>query len=352
MSSTEYTRVDGSFGEGGGQILRTSAALSAVLQRPVEITSIRAKRPNPGLRPQHVAVLRAIAALCNGEVENLEAGSTTIRFLPGKVRSTNLSLDVGSAGSITLLLQPVILISSLSGADFVVELKGGTDVKWSPTLDYFRKVVLPAFKLLGVEVSMEVRRRGYYPEGGGFVETRIKGAPQVRPFHLLASPTVSPSIMSVCSNLPKHVAERQLATALSIMSDHGIKVEESHVSVDDAASPGSSIAIYSVGPSGPFIGADSVGERGKPAEEVGREAADLFVREFQSGAPVDFHLADMVVGMLALAEGESAYRTSAVTEHLRTNLHICQLLVGCQSKIEENTDGTATVRIWGVGEKP
>ncbi len=326
-------------------------ALSAVLGRPVEITAIRAKRPNPGLRPQHVAVLKAIATLCKGVVENVEVGSKAIRFLPGKVRPTNLSLDVGSAGSITLLLQPVILISASSGGDVVVELKGGTDVKWSPTLDYFRKVVLPAFKLLGVEVSMEVRRRGYYPEGGGLVEVRIKGTRQIQTLNLLSARKVSPSIMSVCSNLPKHVAERQSAAALSIMSDHGIKVEESHALVDDAPSPGSSIAIYSVYPSGPFVGADSLGERGKPAEQVGREAADLFVREFNSGAPVDFHLADMLVGMLALAEGESAYRTSAVTEHLRTNLHICELLAGCKFRIEENADGTATVRISGIGEK-
>ncbi len=320
-----------------------------MLQRPVEIVSIRAKRNNPGLRPQHVGVIKAIASLCDGRVENVKVGSSAIRFLPGKVHSTKLSLDVGSAGSITLLLQPVILTAALSPGDVEVELKGGTDVRWSPTLEYFRNMVLPAFRLLGVQVSLDVRRRGYYPEGGGSVRALIEGASEIRPMRLLSAPTVHPNIVSVCSNLPKHVAERQLGAAVNHLSNHGIKVEQTHVSVEDAPSPGSSIAICSVGSSGPFLGADSLGEKGKRAEDVGKEAAELFVKEFQSGAPVDFHLGDMLVGTLALATGESAYRVSAVTEHLKTNLYVAQLLTGCRFRIDQNEDGTATVTISGIG---
>lgn len=343
--------IDGSFGEGGGQILRTTIGLSAVLRRPVEIVSIRAKRDNPGLRPQHVAAIKAVASVCDGYVENLEVGSSTVRFVPSKLRSTIFELDVGSAGSITLLLQSVILATALSSVEVELELKGGTDVKWSPSFEYFRNVVLPAFRLIGVEVNLELLKRGYYPNGGGAVKARIKGGAEIRSLELVSSTPVAPSVVSICSRLPRSVAERQLSAAVDYLIDQNIKVDRTRAVVEEAPSPGSSITIHSVSPSGPFLGADSLGEKGKLAEKVGREAAQLFVKEFQSGAPIDSHLADMLVGLLALASGESAYMTSAVTQHLTTNLYVSQLLTGCKFSVDHREDGNAIVKIWGVRGK-
>ncbi|MEM4340434.1 MAG: RNA 3'-terminal phosphate cyclase, partial [Candidatus Nitrosocaldus sp.] len=151
--AAEFIRIDGSYGEGGGQILRTAIALSVITKRPIEVFNIRAKRPNPGLRPQHAAAVKILAEVFNARVENVEVGSSMIRFFPGEMESNDTSrkkrIDIGTAGSITLVLQALIPAVSISGKRLEMEIVGGTDVKWSPTLDYMRYVVKPAFKALG-----------------------------------------------------------------------------------------------------------------------------------------------------------------------------------------------------------
>ncbi len=337
--------IDGSYGEGGGQILRTSVALSAVMGIPIEIVKIRAKRDNPGLRPQHIGAIKAVASLCNASVDNLRIGSDRIVFTPGKMSSTFLRLDIGSAGSITLLLQAVIPSVSLSRVESELEIIGGTDVKWSPTMNYFTKVVLPAYRLLGIEAELEVKRRGYYPLGGGIVRVRIKPAKELKPLNIIPSENPSPSIISICSKLPRSVAERQLKSARDYLSNQGVNLKDFEVNVEDSMSPGSSVLIYSVGEQGPFIGGDAIGEKGKPAEDVGREAAKLFSEEYLSNAPIDRHIGDMLVTFLPFAKNESKFKVSRVTQHLSTNLHIASIFTKCQYNIDEMPDGTALVSI-------
>ena len=314
--------IDGSYGEGGGQILRTSIALSAVMGIPIEIVNIRAKRDNPGLRLQHIGAIKAVASLCNANVDNLRVGSDRITFTPGKMRSAFIRLDVGSAGSITLLLQAVIPSVSLSKVDAELEILGGTDVRWSPTMNYLTKVVLPAYRLLGIDAELQVKRRGYYPLGGGIVRARIKSIKELKSLNLISSENPLPSIISICSKLPRSVAERQLKSAKDYLLNQGINLKDFELGVEDSISPGSSILIYSVGEQGPFIGGDAIGEKGKPSEEVGREAAMLFSEEYLSNAPVDRHIGDMLVTLLPFAKSESKFKVSKVTQHLSTNLHI------------------------------
>ncbi|MGQ9469842.1 MAG: RNA 3'-terminal phosphate cyclase [Nitrososphaerales archaeon] len=347
----EKITIDGSYGEGGGQILRTSIALSAVMGMPIEIVKIRAKRDNPGLRPQHIGAIKAVASLCNANVANLGVGSDRITFTPGKMRSAFIRLDVGSAGSITLLLQAVIPSVSLSKVDAELEIFGGTDVKWSPTMNYFTKVVLPAYKLLGIDADLEVKRRGYYPLGGGIVRVRIKPAKELKPLNLISSENPLPSIISVCSKLPRSVAERQLKAARDYLSNYRINLKDFEINVEDSISPGTSILIYSVNEQGPFIGGDAIGEKGKPAEEVGREAAKLFCEEYLSNAPIDKHIGDMLVTFLPFAKDESKFKVSKVTQHLSTNLHIASIFTKCQYNIDEMPDGTAIVSIKPINLK-
>ncbi|MCP8314368.1 MAG: RNA 3'-terminal phosphate cyclase [archaeon] len=343
--SKEPIIIDGSYGEGGGQILRTSVALSAVMGIPIEIVKIRAKRDKPGLRPQHIGAIKAVASLCNANVDNLRVGSDRIIFTPGKMRSTFIKLDVGSAGSITLLLQAVIPSVSLSKVDAELEILGGTDVKWSPTVNYFAKVVLPAYRLLGIDADLQVKRRGYYPLGGGIVRVRIKPAKELKSLNLVSSENPLPSIISICSKLPRSVAERQLKAAKDYLLNHGIDSKDFEVNIEDSVSPGSSILIYSVGEQGPFIGGNAIGEKGKPSEEVGREAARLFSEECLSNAPVDMHVGDMLVTFLPFAKSESKFKVSKVTQHLSTNLHIASIFTKCKYSIDEMPDGTAMVSI-------
>ncbi|MEM2923624.1 MAG: RNA 3'-terminal phosphate cyclase [Candidatus Nitrosocaldus sp.] len=359
MTDMELVRIDGSYGEGGGQILRTAIALSVITKKPIEVFNIRAKRPNPGLRPQHAATVKILAEIFNARVENVEVGSSIIRFMPMEADGTSINsnrnrkkrMDIGTAGSITLVLQALIPAVSISGNRLEMELVGGTDVKWSPTLDYMRYVVRPAFKAIGIEFSVSVEKRGYYPIGGGVVHVSIEPCAGVKALDLLSAPRLDARIVSVCSNLPRHVAERQVAGALVRLEREGVVCAHRSVSLEPAASPGSSILVYcsSGGSSGsdygPFIGGDAIGEKGKRAEEVGASAASKFLESYISNATVDTNLADMLVLPLSLADGKSRYTVSSVSQHLDTNLYIASRITSCRYNIEKDTNGLGVYQV-------
>jgi len=338
--------VDGSYGEGGGQILRTAVALSAIIKRPVKVVKIRAGRPNPGLRPQHVGTIKIIASMCDAEVEGLHVGSPTILFKPKRLAASEMRYDIGSAGAITLLLQVAVIVAAKAEQKCSFEIIGGTDVKWSPTIDYFSCVFIPALKALGVDVKLAVKRRGYYPKGGGLVKVEVEPAESIKPLTLIRQPESPANIISVCSQLPPEVAKRQLNSALNILNQHMIPVADVKSAVEPAISAGTSLTIYSVDESkGTYLGADAIGERGKPAEQVGREAAEKFLSEWSAQVAVDSHLADMLVLPLSLAEGASTYTTSKLTQHLETNLYVVSRLTGCNYELNKLSSGAVEVKI-------
>ncbi len=334
-------RIDGSQGEGGGQILRTAVTLSAITNKPVEITNIRSRRPNPGLRPSHLTAVKVLADLFKANTENLQVGADWVRFEPsGKFEGGTRKVDIGTAGSIPLTLMAVLPAVSLSGNELELEITGGTDVKASPTIDYVRFVVAEVFRSIGIKFSVDVERRGYYPKGGGVVRATIWPCKSPSPSKFVNGRYVEPKITSVCSELPKHVAERQIAAALVALEKEGIKCSSYSASYESALSPGTSILVYSVSDfGGPYIGGDSIGEIGKRAEAVGQEASGRFTEGALAGAAVDPFLADMLVLPLCLASGGSAYRTVRVTEHLRTNLQVAGALTGCRSDIKPAEGG-------------
>lgn len=327
-------KIDGSQGEGGGQILRTAISLSAITGEPVEVTGIRAGRPNPGLRPQHTSAVRAVADLFHADVENLQVGAEWVKFSPGKFEGGNAKIDVGTAGSISLLLMTVIPAVSLSGNSLQIEVIGGTDVRASPTIDYMRHVVAPAYRSIGIKFDIEVLKRGYYPKGGGIVRASIEPCKSLGTMELLNARAAEPKIVSVCGQLPKHVAERQISSALLALEKKGVRCNSYSASFESSLSPGTSILVYSASDFGPFVGGDSIGELGKRAEAVGAEAAERYLRG--SAAPVDLFLADMLVLPLALSKGRSRYRTAEATEHLRTNLKVASQMTGCKYAIDQN----------------
>ncbi len=327
-------RIDGSYGEGGGQILRSAIALSVIKNQPIEIVNIRAKRSNPGLRPQHVASIKLLADLTEADVDNLSVGNDSIRFIPKGIKKDRLRFDVGTAGSITLILQAIIPAVSLNEKYLEIELIGGTDVKWSPTIDYVAYVLKDAYKVIGIDFDLEVIKRGYYRKGGGIVKCIIKPA-DLRPIELVTMPRVEPRIISVCSMLPKHVAERQVASALARLEKEGIRCNSYSISIASSSSPGSSILVYATSNYGPFIGSDAIGEKGKAAENVGQEAAENFLRPYLRNVSVDKHLADMLVLPLALAMKRSKFIVDEVTQHLETNLYIIKEITNCSYSIEK-----------------
>jgi len=197
LSGLSVVKVDGSFGEGGGQILRTTLTISSILRKPVEVYNIRAKRSNPGLRPQHIAAVKVLAAICEARVENLKIGADWIRFHPGEKSTTSLRFDIGSAGSTTLVMTAAIPTASLNGVGCDLELIGGTDVKWSPTANYFKYVVLPAYRLIGIDCTLDIEKRGYYPKGGGVVKIHVKPSSGLRALKLFSKEIHPPSAISV-----------------------------------------------------------------------------------------------------------------------------------------------------------
>jgi RNA 3'-terminal phosphate cyclase (ATP) len=263
-------------------------------------------------------------------------GAEWVRFAPsGKFKGGPLKVDVGTAGSIPMILMAVVPAVSLSNHSLEIEITGGTDVRASPTIDYVRHVVADAYRNIGIKFSIEVLKRGYYPKGGGIVQASIEPCREPGTMELLTARDVAPRITSVCGQLPRHVAERQTSSAMIALEKKGIRCSNYSASIETSISPGSSILIYSASDFGPYVGGDSIGELGKRAEAVGAEAAERFLESALAPAPVDPFLADMLVLPLALAKGRSKYRIARVTEHLRTNLQVASQIVGCRYRIDQ-----------------
>lgn len=339
MTGGAPVEVDGSFGEGGGQILRTAVSFSMVQGVPIHVTKIRAGRRVPGLRPQHAATIKILSQICSAEVSGAEVGSTELRFSPGEVRAAKGEFDLGTAASIPLVLQAVIPAVSLMGVSYDIDLVGGTDVPWSPTSDYLGRVVQPAMRAAGVGFSFDVRRRGYYPNGGGRASVHIDPCRRVEAMELSTrrgpgeAKAETVSVVSRCGKLPVGVAERQARAAVAFLRERGVEVGRKEVALEESFSPGTSVLVSQVGDEC-YIGGDSIGARGKPSEAVGREACESFLAAYEAGARVDAHLADMLGPVLCLSDSASAILIPGVTEHLKTSLHVATQFTGAMHGFE------------------
>jgi RNA 3'-terminal phosphate cyclase (GTP) len=334
--ATEKTiEIDGSYGEGGGQIIRTALALSTALGKPFKSHSIRKGRKEPGLKSQHLHAINALVELCGAKTSPIALGAVELEYFPRQLKPRTLSIDVGTAGSITLLLQSLWIPLALHGGKFRLKIKGGTDVAWSMPFDYLNEVFVPQLRRYA-DVDLQLVRRGFYPVGGGEIDITIKGkycaldsAPPPKLDLVEQGRLVQIKGRSYASSdLQKaSVAERQASAAKHILTkfEVPVKIEQAY---SESSSPGSGIvlwAIYSrradeVDVEHPIrIGADCLGERGKRAEIVGEEAAKKLILEMDSGAPVDSCLADNLVPLIAVFGGQM--RVANITEHTRTNVY-------------------------------
>ncbi len=335
----EFLVVDGSYGEGGGQILRTALAFSIITGRPVRVSKIRAGREVPGLRRQHVSSLRILSAVFDSKLDGVSEGSSEVSFVPGPPRADSISLDMKTAASITLVLQAVVPAVALTRSRLTLELVGGTDVPWSPTFDYFDTIVKRAYGVVGIEFSAKAIRRGYYPRGGGRAVVKVEPCESLRPLRLTGSPKVEAvDLTSRCAMLPRHVAERQLSSAVAALEERGLRLGHKLVAEEPADSPGSSVLVSSFGDSF-FLGSDELGARGRPSEEVGRAAAERFASFVQFGACVDDNLADMLAPLLSLASDPSALRVARVSKHMDAGFYIAKLFSSCEYSVREEGQG-------------
>ena len=313
--------IDGSFGEGGGQVLRTAVAFSAITGEPLRVYNIRAGRENPGLRPQHLKSLEAVGGLCGAQVTGLSVGSTDVTFTPNHIQSGRFRVDIGTAGSLTLLLQALLPVALCAPGRVELELVGGTDVAWSPTIDYFRNVFMFFLAEMGADVKVEVKRRGFYPKGGGVVDVTVE--PWANKSRLDLTETAEVKSVHVVSVATEHlrkqeVAERQVKGFMKLVSLHytiGDIVRE-YVDSDSVGSSFHAYALYDDA----RVGVCVLGERGLKAEDVGRKAAQQMLFELGSGAPLDEHMGDQIISYIALAGG--TVKVSKISKHAETNINI------------------------------
>lgn len=313
--------IDGSYGEGGGQLLRTTVALAALTGQPVRVIRIRAGRKNPGLAPQHVTAVQVVAALCGAEVAGLRPRSQELTFRPFGLRGGDWSFDVGTAGSITLVLQACLPVALAAPGPVRLRVTGGTDVPWSPPADYLTEVFLPLLALLGPRPGVAVWRRGYYPRGGGIIEMEAAGEASLSALELPPDRQLgSLSGRAHVGRLPLGIAERmRAAAAQTLCSLLGVEpeIEVAELAGEEAAGTGGGLVLWAERGAA-RLGGSSLAERGKPAETVGREAAEELAAELGSGASLDRHAADQVLVYLAQAPGRSSFLVSEVTGHLTT----------------------------------
>jgi RNA 3'-terminal phosphate cyclase (ATP) len=323
--------IDGSQGEGGGQVLRTSLALAILTGQPVRIEHIRAGRRHPGLRPQHLTGVRAAAAICGAHLEGDELNSQTLTFAPGgPARPGRYTFDVtevaqgGSAGSVGLVLQTVLVPLALADGESLLTLRGGTHVPWAPPVSYLEHVFLPLMAQMGVHAQLELARWGFYPAGGGEVQVTLagRGGP--------LSPIVTTERgalqriwgLAVVMNLPAHIPQRMANRASNVLAEAGLQAQVEPRRLRGAG-PGAGIFLFAKYAHA-TAGFTAYGRKGLPAERVAEAACDEFLAHHCSGAPVDPYLADQLVLPMALAEGESRASTSQVSQHLLTNVSIAR----------------------------
>ena len=312
--------IDGSYGEGGGQLVRSAVALAAITGEAIELHGIRARRTPPGLAPQHVTAVQAVAALCGAEIEGLRVSSPALRFRPGRLRGGHYRFDVGTAGSLTLVLQAVLPVAALCDTPVTLVLTGGTDVRAAPPLDYLRYVFLPLLAQAGVNVTLDLRRRGYYPRGGGEIEVRVHPG---RPRSLLLMqphPVTALRGLAHAANLPGHIIERMQRSASLVLADIApVAIEQESVAPAQAHGQGGAIVLWAQARDR-FLGGAAVAQRGVAAEQIGQSAAQALRAEIVAGATLDVHAADQILIYLALARGTSGFLVRTITSHAETTL--------------------------------
>jgi RNA 3'-phosphate cyclase len=335
----EMREIDGSYLEGGGAIVRIASALSAITGTAIRIGNIRAGRKKPGLMTQHLESLKAVASLCSGRLSGGFLGSTEIELHPGKLGAGTFSIEIGTAGAIGLLFQAMCAPMCMAEGDVTLSIRGGaTFAKWAPPLPAISHVLLPALSRMGFRVEIEVLRHGFYPKGGARVHIIGHPCKRLQPLQP-AEPGETRLVqgVSVASDHLRNarVADRQALAAQQALARSGLAaaIECEYV---DAANPGSGIALWTETATGAFIGGDSTGERGKPSERVGEEAAGQILRTLGAGAAVDEHLSDQLLIFMALAEGRSVITTPRLTDHAKTNIYVIQQFLPAEFQLHEN----------------
>jgi RNA 3'-terminal phosphate cyclase (ATP) len=320
--------LDGAEQSGSGTVVRYAVALAALLGQPLHVRNVRAKRPKPGLRAQHLTAVQACAALCGGKAEGLAVGASEFVFTPGRhIRGGRFAWDIGTAGSTTMLAFGILPLAAFADGPIEARVTGGVYQDFAPSPDHFQQVLAPVLARMGLAVSLDVVRAGYYPRGAGVVELRVEPvAARLSPVALEERGEVQEVRgVAFASHLAgRGVSERLAQSCERTLRAGGLACRIERVEDAAALHPGAGLAVWAATSTGCRLGADRAGAPGRSSEEIGRSVAGALLEDLASGATVDRHAADMLVMFAALARGTSRYRAPRATDHLATNLWLVE----------------------------
>lgn len=337
MGESEIIEIDGSIG--GGQVLRTAIALSALTMKPIRIFNIRKNRPKPGLAAQHLMGVKIAAEFCDADVEGLSIGSTEIKFSPKRTNvPSHKIIDIRTSGSIPLLLQTLTPICIFAGKDVMLDITGGTSGKGAPNIAYLQHVTFPILLKLGVPMpEIEIVKQGFYPCGGGRVKMTFHPAEKLKAVDLTTRGAVKHTRgVSIAGSLPSHVSERQAKAAEEYLRQKGFDAEKVRIERQNVQtfSSGTSITLWAECEHS-VLGADAIGEIKVPAETIGKRAAKELVESIESSAALDRYMADQILPFIVLAEGKSEITVEKITEHCKTNMRIIEKLLPVKFDAQE-----------------
>ena len=321
----DFLKINGGHGEGGGQIIRSSIVLSCITNQPIHLENIRKNRKEGGLKAQHLTAIKILQKIANAEVIGAELGSTEIKFIPNKIESLELIEDIKTAGSISLILQVLIPVVSIAQKKLTLIIKGGTDVLWSPSMDYTQYVLKEAYSRMGIKFSIEVIKRGYYPKGGGEIKIQVYPA-EIKSVNFIERKTNNLKLICTFSKISLEKIKEKIEKI-----KEKIKVE-SEIKEEEAIDSGASLLIYNID-NNSIMGIDSLFN--KKIQDF-----DLDLDKINSNSlGLDEKLADMIVVPASLAKGKTIFRVKEITNHLETNLFVTSKITGCKYGIGKISEG-------------
>jgi RNA 3'-terminal phosphate cyclase (ATP) len=325
-----FLKINGEHGEGGGQIIRSAITLSCITKQPIHLENIRKNRKVIGLRPQHLTAIKIIQKITNAEVIGAEIGSTELKFIPGNVKSLELIEDVGTAGSISLILQVLIPVVAISQKKLDLKIKGGTDVLWSPSIDYTQYVLREAYSRMGIKFSLELCKRGYYPKGGGEINLHVNPS-NLKSISFTKRKTNSVKLICTYSKISIEKIKNEVKEIKQKLTKENFIVE-TQIKNEEAIDSGASMLIYSIDEHS-IIGIDALFDKKT-------QKFDLNIDEFiKNSVGIDENLADMLVVTASLGHEKTIFQVKEISKHLETNLFVTSKITGCKYGIGKLTDG-------------
>ena len=333
----DFLKINGGHGEGGGQIIRSAITLSCITKQPIHLENIRKNRKNEGLKAQHLTAIQILQKISKADVIGAKIGSTELKFIPGNVENLELIEDVKTAGSISLILQVLIPVVSISQKKLSLIIKGGTDVLWSPSMDYTQHVLKEAYSRMGIEFSIEIIKRGYYPKGRGEVKLEVYPS-KIKSLTLSKRETNNLKLKCTFSKISIDVIKEKIEMIKEKISKANFNVEI-EIKEQEAIDSGASLLIYSIDKNS-IIGVDGLFNNKK-------QNFDLDFEKFNNSLGVDESLADMLVVPASLGINKTVFQVKEITEHLETNLFVTSKITGCKYGIGKTSEGFEVI-IQGV----